>query len=750
MKKYVISTFLFLLATTVLYGQVSLKHTLSQRRHQVVCTDFSPDGRYLVTGGLDSRLFVWDVEKEEVVRELRGLRRFPLTVRYSANGQYIVSGGKDSRVTVWDAHSGEEIMSLRGHRDDVTSIAISPDNRWIASASKDRTIKIWRLADGELLHDLREHRGEVMSVAFNQNGDRLVSGAGDGTVKVWNPSEGSLLRSFDAHDGYVRAVAFSPNGNFIASGGDDYTINIWNARSFERHNSILPHSGWIETLDFSPDGRYLVSGAHDNFLIMIEVSTGRIVFQSEKQSYYVLSVAFNPNGNEFVSSTLFSNDVMVWNTAALNITTSIAYEADETEKVPLAKPRVEWVTPDLTSTSNITARLQYRVFSGYPIEQTVLYLNDQNYTSRDQPDIAFEQWTDEESVVFLREGLNTARLELYYRGGVVVSEELHVEFIPATIAEVPTEPVTPVVDEEEVVELPADTVVPEPDPEPELAEEIAEPEPDPEPETKAWSELFDIPFKNPYNPYRFALIIGNEDYSSYQIGLEKESDVEFAIADAKAFREYAVHVFGVPRDNILFLTNARAIEMYNEIDKIKNIIKALNGKAEIIFYFAGHGFPDEQTREPYLIPVDVTGTNLRFAVKINDLYKELTEYPSERITVFLDACFSGGARNVGLVSARGVRVRPQDHLLQGHLVVFSASSDNQSAHPYRARNHGMFTYFLLNKLRETQGNISYKELSDYITETVGVRSAIINNTQQTPQTNVSPAIRDTWQNWTIR
>ena len=742
MKKLFIF-FILCVILVSLHAQVHLQNTLSQRRHQVVCTDFSPDGNYLVTGGLDSRVFIWNTQRGEVERELRGLRQFPLSVRFSNDGSYVVSGGKDSRITIWDAHSGERLFSLRGHRGDVTSVTISPDNQFIASAGHDRTIRVWRLQDGEPVHTMRGHGGEVMSVDYSHDGNRLVSGSADGTVRVWNASTGDEIVSFKAHDGWVRAVAFSPNGNFIASGGDDATIHVYNAYNYELHNTIIPHSGWIETLTFSPDGRYIASGAHDNYLVVLEARSGRVVFNSEKQSYYVLSVAFNPNGTEFVSSSLFSNDLMVWNTEALNIESAIYDETIAETEPEREKPTISWLTPQDLQTSNLTHRLSYKITSGYPVEQLVVYLNDQRYLSKENIELSETGSLTKESVVYLKEGTNKAAVELYYRDGVVTSETLSLNYVPGIIAEVRHEP------EPE----------PEPDHEPEDVTGLSDgldmaPAVSPDSVVadvqSVTSDIMTVPFRNPENPYRFALIIGNEDYSSFQIGLDRESNVDYAIADATAFKAYAINVFGVPEDNIIFLKNSRAVEMFNEIDKIKHVIRALNGKAEVIFYYAGHGFPDEQTREPYLIPVDVTGTNLRFAVKINDLYKELTEYPSERITVFLDACFSGGARNVGLVSARGVRVRPQDHLLQGNLVVFSASSDNQSAHPYREKQHGIFTYYLLEKLKETRGNISYRDLSEYITETVGVRSAFINNTEQTPQTNVSPAIENAWQNWLIK
>lgn len=263
------------------------------------------------------------------------------------------------------------------------------------------------------------------------------------------------------------------------------------------------------------------------------------------------------------------------------------------------------------------------------------------------------------------------------------------------------------------------------------------------------SQLLTIEYKKT-NPYRFALIIGNEDYSSYQSGLESESDVDFAVNDAKEFKETCINVLNISEERIIYHENARHMEMMRSLDKINKLIKATGGKAEVFVYYAGHGFPDEKTNEPYLIPVDVSGTDLSFGgIKLTDFYEYLTEFPAQKITVFLDACFSGGARNQGLVAARGVKVVPKEtqEAVKKKLVVYAASSGNQTSLPYKSKQHGMFSYFLLKKLKETKGNVTYKQLSDYLKSEVSVNSLMVNSKEQTPQTNVSPEVEQEWSGW---
>jgi hypothetical protein len=83
------------------------------------------------------------------------------------------------------------------------------------------------------------------------------------------------------------------------------------------------------------------------------------------------------------------------------------------------------------------------------------------------------------------------------------------------------------------------------------------------------------------------------------------------------------------------------------------------------------------------------------------------------------------------------------------MVVFSASSGDQTALPYKEKKHGYFTYYILKKLQETKGNISYGDLSDYVTTNVQLETTIKIKPQD-PQINASELANNTWRNWRFR
>ena len=256
----------------------------------------------------------------------------------------------------------------------------------------------------------------------------------------------------------------------------------------------------------------------------------------------------------------------------------------------------------------------------------------------------------------------------------------------------------------------------------------------------------DIPQTENRNSHRYAILIGNQDYHSYQNGLKVEQDVPFATEDANVFKQYCQRTLGIEESNIVLLNNATAAKMNQEIDFITRLAER-DAQAEIVFYFSGHGFPDENTKEPYLIPVDVNASSLRDALSLYELYGKLTATGANRVTVFLDACFSGGGRNAGLIASRGIRVTPKKDALTGNIVVFSATSADQTALPYGEKQHGMFTYYLLKKFKDSKGECSYSELYDYLNRNVGNSSLRVNRKDQTPEVNTSPQVQDSWGGW---
>lgn len=253
----------------------------------------------------------------------------------------------------------------------------------------------------------------------------------------------------------------------------------------------------------------------------------------------------------------------------------------------------------------------------------------------------------------------------------------------------------------------------------------------------------DIPSFTKQNKNYFAVVIGNENYKN-------EIKVNYALYDARTVREYFNKTIGIPIENMHFVSDATYGQMLSEIEWLNNVTKAFNGNVRLFFYFAGHGVPDEQTKNAFLLPTDGNSSITQTAIKTEYLYDKLTQSQPELVTVFLDACFSGAAREGSLIEARGITVKPKEDILKGNIVVFSAATGDETAYPYNEKQHGLFTYYLLKMIKESAGNVRYAELSEYIKTNVKQQSIVLNQKNQNPRINYSPDLMTKWDKLSLR
>ena len=262
-----------------------------------------------------------------------------------------------------------------------------------------------------------------------------------------------------------------------------------------------------------------------------------------------------------------------------------------------------------------------------------------------------------------------------------------------------------------------------------------------------WDVDKDIPVSKTQNSNTFAFIIGNEDYS-----LGGSATVDYAANDATVFKEYCQKALGIPEANIKCYTNQTLGLMRRAIRLMKQTAEANKDKKDcsVIFYYSGHGIPDEATKDAFLVPVDADGKYTEDCYSLNLLYQELSALPVKRVFVFLDACFSGSQRGDGmLMAARGLALAAKQEKHRGdNMVIFSAATGAETAYPYKEKRHGMFTYYLLNMLYRSKGTCNVGELGAYVEKKVKEKSVGVNSKQQSP--TVSSSMQGEWRNLTLK
>jgi WD40 repeat protein len=249
-------------------------------------------GSKTIVTGADDGLILWDLATGKILRRYAGHSRPVTSLAVTPDGRTLISGGMDRLVKVWDLHTGDCLQVLSQHQHWVFAVAVSPEGNYMATVSLDGTAKLWSLRDYTCLHTFTGHRTRVFSVVFSVDGRYLFTGSADHGIKVWDVQTGDCLNTLTGHQGWVFSLVVSPDGRWLASGSDDTTVRLWpiegDLSQLETASSrvLVRHQQSVFSVAFSADSQRLVSSGYDEMLYIWDVTTGNYLQTRSPQKLY--------------------------------------------------------------------------------------------------------------------------------------------------------------------------------------------------------------------------------------------------------------------------------------------------------------------------------------------------------------------------------------------------------------------------------------------------------------------------------
>ena len=298
----------------------------------VFAVALSPDNRFVLSGGGDSKARLWDTFTGAEIRRFEGHTASISSVAFSPDGRRVLTGGMDNlesidhSVRLWDIKTGKEIQRFEGHRDSIRSVAFSHDGKMVLTGSgnelrdgNDFTARLWDVSTGKQLQIFEGHTRDVMAVAFSPDDQYVLTGSNDSRAILWDRTSGKPVRQFVGHTGFIHSVGFSKDGQFILTasaaraGESDNTARLWNVATGREIRQFVGHEDSIFSAALSPDGLFVVTASADHTARLWNLATGKQLFKYAGHTDLVRSVVFSSDGNSVLTG---SDDMTVrlWST----------------------------------------------------------------------------------------------------------------------------------------------------------------------------------------------------------------------------------------------------------------------------------------------------------------------------------------------------------------------------------------------------------------------------------------------------
>lgn len=185
----------------------------STHKGPINCMAFDDTGFLLATGGTDSRVVVWDIQRRYCTHNLRGGLGVFNTLKYHEfNDELLVFGTCDDyQIHIWNLNLSNHVGALKGHFSSVTSIVFTEDKAKMLSASRDQVVILWDLITYETIRKIPVFeaveslfllpRGrQLPAIGVVEDVIHFITAGNKGMLRVWQTNGKTVFRQENALD----------------------------------------------------------------------------------------------------------------------------------------------------------------------------------------------------------------------------------------------------------------------------------------------------------------------------------------------------------------------------------------------------------------------------------------------------------------------------------------------------------------------------------------------------------------------
>jgi WD40 repeat protein/serine/threonine protein kinase len=329
---------------------------------KITHAEVSPDGKRVLTAGLDGTVIVWALNPGKPVKEQARMihRDAVIHAVFSPDGRRVLTGSDDRTARVWEAATGRPVTEPLKLRYPVLHVAFNPRNPQEVLAvcgnkySRSHTVQtpttvdyqrivtgvgpngvprytmipitrpgisqlvqpmgyaqVWNCATGQPVGKPMRARGWISSAAFSPDGRHVVTASGsmegENAAQVWEVKTGKRLQSPFRHRHQVHQVCYSPDGKRLVtvSGPLDQTsgtAQIWDPAKAEQVGRAMHHGGAITQVAFSPDGRAILTASSDATARVWDAKTGEAISPPLRHKARLNYACFSPDGRRVLTA----------------------------------------------------------------------------------------------------------------------------------------------------------------------------------------------------------------------------------------------------------------------------------------------------------------------------------------------------------------------------------------------------------------------------------------------------------------
>jgi len=262
--------------------------TIESKNDEINDIDISKDGKYLVCGGDDGYVEVWNLDNYKLLHRMKSNSDDILAVAISSDNKKVASGGEEKVIDIWNLNSGEQIARLEGHQKEITNISFIDYNRKIVSTAKDNQVKIWDIVKKRATYSYLAPSNEYGDIKTAKSYDdytilgltEVESAEGNSRRRngppIWKytikfkDNQGNTLKEFNQHREPITDISVANNRAYMATSSEDKTVRLWDLEK-KKHITNIVLKDRAKSVSINKSGHLLVAVEGDNRIKLFQI-----------------------------------------------------------------------------------------------------------------------------------------------------------------------------------------------------------------------------------------------------------------------------------------------------------------------------------------------------------------------------------------------------------------------------------------------------------------------------------------------